>query len=210
MKHNNKHSHLLRISYHFFNMSRTTSAFSSNLLQAIYNNYLSDSSNITINISAPGSDPRFLTLDNFLTDPSYSTLDSSQLGYIYAALVNNLYAFIDKVKANSVPNLKLPEGIPSFRILITVSDGTVFFDSFKRTSGSNGTDLNTYDNFLKKAINENHASRHYIRQSIDHVECIESKWSSTTKALETYYAKRIGMSAQLSIGAIAFSYSTSY
>lgn len=187
-----------------------TSALSINLLKSIYENFRSDSSNSSITVPVQGKDPIVLTLDSFIENPNFSGLatftnnDISEIAKLYDLLVANLYKFIDNIKGNSAPNLKLPAGIPTFRIVIALADGTVFFDSFRRK------DQNTYQNFLSKTINENHASRVYIRHAIDHGMAIESKWSSTTKAVETYYSQRIGFDEKYSIGAIAFAYSTSY
>ena len=196
-----------------------TSAFSTNLLEAIYSNFRSDSSCTSITVPCLNSsntrqstegDPIILFLDSFIENPNFSGIasftknDPIELGKIYDLFVANLYKFIDNITKNSVSNLKLPGGISTFRILITLADGTVFFDSFKRK------DQNTFQNFLNKKINENHGTRVYISDAIQNGKAIESKWSSTTKAVETYYSKRIGIDTKVSIGVIAFAYSTSY
>jgi len=77
----------------------------------------------------------------------------------------------------------------SSRILATLSDGTVWYDSSKG-------DKNTYSNYKAKLINENHASRYSIRQAMDSYEGVgwESKFSSSDKGFQNYYAVRGGQS----------------
>jgi hypothetical protein len=76
-------------------------------------------------------------------------------------------------------------GLSESRILATLSDGTVWYDSNK---------INTYEKYKSKSINENHESRYSIRQAMDSYEGIgwESKFSSTENKFENYYAVRGG------------------
>ena len=73
-----------------------------------------------------------------------------------------------------------------FRILVTLSDGTVRFDSSK---GIN----NTWANANSKSINENHNTRPAIMSA--QLTCDgngnELKFSTSTQAFEAYSAKRI-------------------
>ena len=75
------------------------------------------------------------------------------------------------------------------RILGTMPDGTVFFDSSRLFR-------NTFENFKTKTINENHASRSAIRQAMDSQEGTgwERKYSTSTGVEEEAYAVRTGQS----------------
>ena len=85
---------------------------------------------------------------------------------------------------NFIKNLGLTS-----RILATLSDGTVWYDSSKDA-------INNYANFKSKSINENHASRYSIRQAMDSYEGTgwESKFSITNNNFQNYYAVRGGQS----------------
>jgi len=143
-----------------------------------------------------------LPLVSFLGNPNYSgfNIPEQELQNIYNAFISNMNTFINDVSLNNLPNYNL--GNIKLRIVVTIADGNVFFDSSK---GEN----NTYTNFLNKSINENHGTRHYIQQAFHSKNGIgwETKWSSSTQALETYYAVRLGMSEFGIIGVITFSYS---
>jgi len=179
----------------------TTSGFTTSTLEAIHSAF-----NNNLKYYSTSFGPSKIVLFSFLGNPNYSGLNIStdQLPLVYAGLAQSLFSFIADVSNNSVPNYNLGV-ISKFRILITIADGTVFFDSAK---GAN----NTYANFLSKSINENHATRHYIQQSFHAKNGIgfESKWSSSTQSVDTYYSTRVGMSETGAIGVIAFSYSNSY
>lgn len=77
------------------------------------------------------------------------------------------------------------------RILATLADGTVWYDSSKG-------EKNTYANFKAKTINENHESRYSIRQAMDSYEGLgwEAKFSTSTNDFENYYAVRGGQAPQ--------------
>ena len=77
------------------------------------------------------------------------------------------------------------------RILATLADGTVWYDSAKGNK-------NTYANFKTRSINENHASRYSIRQAMDSYEGVgwESKFSTSDSNYEDYYAVRGGIAPQ--------------
>jgi hypothetical protein len=80
---------------------------------------------------------------------------------------------------------------PSSRILATLPDGTVWYDSSKGNQ-------NTFANYKLKNIDENHASRYSIRQAMDSYEGTgwETKYSTTNNTYEDYYAVRGGPSPQ--------------
>jgi hypothetical protein len=77
----------------------------------------------------------------------------------------------------------------SSRILATLPDGTVWYDSSKGNE-------NTFANYQLKVINENHATRYSIRQAMDSYEGKgwEIKFSTTDNTFEGYYAVRGGAS----------------
>ncbi|MEY4769024.1 MAG: hypothetical protein RL637_1663 [Pseudomonadota bacterium] len=73
------------------------------------------------------------------------------------------------------------------RVVITLPDGTVVIDTKK-------TSTNTFDNFVAKAINENHNSRIAILDA-QLWPCgigIETRRSTSTGTIETYVARRVG------------------
>jgi len=184
----------------------TASGFSINTLEAIYSAYNNNLSYSSFNFTNPSTgQQQIISLVNFIGNPNYSGLnvDPDLLPIIYSGLATSLFNFVNDVSNNNVPNYNLGI-INKFRILVTIADGTVFFDSSKTN--------NTYQNFLNKAINENHATRHYIQECFHSKSGIswESKWSSSTRALDTYYSVRFGQAPQGCIGVIAFSYSNSY
>ncbi len=90
-------------------------------------------------------------------------------------------------------------GDDSFRVLVTIPDGTVIFDSAK--------DNNTHANAKNKAINENHNTRVAIMKAlVGNGEAMEQKYSSTVNRKEIYLARRIGLSTEESVGCVRISY----
>lgn len=180
----------------------TGSTYSTNTLQSIYSAFSNNLDYSSIEYF-DGTNTQRITLVSFLANPNFSGYNFPQnmLPTIYDGFKNKLNRFISDVSNNSVSNYDLGI-ITKFRILVTISDGTVFFDSSKGAS-------NTYSNFLAKTINENHATRKYIQQSMHSKDGIgyESKWSSSTQAVDTYYSVRYGFSTSGILGIIAFSYS---
>lgn len=79
----------------------------------------------------------------------------------------------------------------NFRILITVTDGTVVYDSSKKN--------NSYDNFTHKLINENHNTRlSIIGALIKHSgKAWEFKYSTSTQKREYYVAHRVNSRLQV-------------
>lgn len=90
-------------------------------------------------------------------------------------------------------------GDDSFRVLVTIPDGTVIFDSAK--------DNNTHANAKNKAINENHNTRVAIMKAlVGNGEAMEQKYSSTVNRKEIYLVRRIGLSTEESVGCVRISY----
>ena len=85
------------------------------------------------------------------------------------------------------------------RILVTISDGTVIFDSSKSN--------NTRNNALNKQINENHMSRISIVSAAlsQSGVAFEKKFSSSTGLFEEYLAHRLGKSSENCLGIIRWS-----
>ena len=183
----------------------TTSAFSNLLLSSINSAFNSNLKYSSTTFSTPKG-PVIIPLVSFLGNPNFSFYTS--LGFtfdeIYNGLIASINTFITDVSNNNIPNYNFGN-INKFRILITIADGNVFFDSSKNH-------LNTYNNFLEYKINQNHGTRHYIQEAFHSKDGIgyEAKWSSTTQGLESVYSVRLGRSESGIIGVIAFSYNNTY
>ncbi|MEQ1815243.1 MAG: hypothetical protein ABL861_01995 [Nitrosomonas sp.] len=123
------------------------------------------------------TEPAYASLNAILT-PAQVTKFRNRLNAVtgaptYTSLLN---------EANTVAAL-----ITNGRVLITLPDGTVVVDTSK---GAN----NTYANFQAKTINENHNSRIAILDA-QLWACgvgLETKTSTSTGAVETALAKRLG------------------
>ena len=88
------------------------------------------------------------------------------------------------------------------RIVATLPDGTVWFDSSKTN--------NTYQHFLNKCINENHNTRPAFLQALTSASGygFETKPSSTTAVnYQVRSAARLGSSQENALGVISFSLS---
>jgi|SaaInlStandDraft_7_1057024.scaffolds.fasta_scaffold74267_2 hypothetical protein len=83
------------------------------------------------------------------------------------------------------------------RILCTMPDGQVWFDS--------GKDNNTYQNFKSKNINENHNTRISIFEALRNYVGKEIKFSNSTGSKEEYYANSINNVPSISLGVLRLS-----
>lgn len=83
--------------------------------------------------------------------------------------------------------ITLSSGVLNGRVVITLPDGTVVVDTGK------GTAVNTYANYMAKAINENHNTRIAIHdaQEYECAEGVETKWSTSIGASEYTVARRL-------------------
>jgi hypothetical protein len=178
----------------------TSSSYSTYTLESIYSAFNNNLDYASMKYTDNNNLIQTIPLVGFLTNPNASNIPQNMLYNIYNGLKTNLENFINDVSNNTVTNYNLGI-VPKFRIMICLPDGTVFFDSSKGN-------LNTYDNFIDKKINENHASRKYVQQSVHSKDGIgyETKWSSSTRAIDTYYSVRFGFSSTGIVGIIAFSY----
>lgn len=96
-------------------------------------------------------------------------------------------------------------GITSSRILVTLPDGTVVFDSSK---GANNTHANAGAKPWTTGINENHNSRGAIMAAVLNQSGVgmEKKYSTSTQKFEQYLAHRVGRSQQDAVGVIRYSF----
>ena len=89
-------------------------------------------------------------------------------------------------------------GLLKARVLATLPDGTVWFDSEKSN--------NTHEAFKLKKINENHNSRLVILKALMDGEGYESKYSTSDNRKEEYVAIRLGASSEESLGVVRLSF----
>jgi hypothetical protein len=137
--------------------------------------------------------------NNNILENVYPNL-STALGSFLKSLTNSDWLYVDAgIKAfliDSSNNI-----YPGLRVLVSDSDGTVAYDSSK---GIN----NTFANYGKKAINENHNTRVAISQALvlpSGVE-VEAKFSNSVGTKQVYIAKRVGLDKRFSLGCIRVSY----
>lgn len=105
----------------------------------------------------------------------------------------NIQAFIQQYNGGSYPYL---------RVVITLSDGTVAYDS------GVGVLNNTFSKFIDKTINENHNSRISIMTALLSKigSGYEIKHSITNGKREAYNALRMGISSDDALGCCRVSY----
>ena len=87
------------------------------------------------------------------------------------------------------------------RIILTNADGTVALDTAKNN--------NSFANYLKKDINENHNSRLSVMRALQGENdgiCFEKKLSSSVRSVQTYMSVRVGGSAEDAAGVVRLSY----
>ena len=89
-------------------------------------------------------------------------------------------------------------GLLGARILATLSDGTVWFDSSKTN--------NTHEAFKLKKINENHNTRPAILKALMDGEGYEAKYSTSDDKRQEYIAMRLGASSEESLGVVRLSF----
>ena len=95
-------------------------------------------------------------------------------------------------------NLNKPS-ISGLRVLISLSDGTVAYDS--------NSSFNSFVDYKAKKINENHNSRIPIFTALisNSGVALEQRYSSSTGRFTNYIAQRVGLSAQDSMGCVRIS-----
>uniref|UniRef100_A0A6C0LMC8 Uncharacterized protein n=1 Tax=viral metagenome TaxID=1070528 RepID=A0A6C0LMC8_9ZZZZ len=104
----------------------------------------------------------------------------------------------------AVAEIKSIPGDESFRALLAIDDGTVAYDSSKGAS-------NTYENFTKGLINENHNTRPEILVAIlgNSGVGLSNRYSRSVGAFLKYQATRLGASTQTNLGTYRVSLSDS-
>jgi hypothetical protein len=113
---------------------------------------------------------------------------------IYIKTINILYELVDEsdiiIKKDS------------FRVVCTIPDGTVWFDSSKGSK-------NTWENFQAKSINENHNTRAPFMSVLlkNDRTSFETKYSSSTKVNEYRLTYRFGVNKSYPLGVIGYSFS---
>lgn len=124
-------------------------------------------------------------LATFLNGPSEA---------LYPTVANILQAFVNKCQTIAYPSTN------TYRVVATISDGTVYFDSSKGSA-------NTWANYKAKSINENHNSRPPFMKVLlnDDQYAFEEKFSSSTGVSENRVAFRFGSSKDQPLGVIALS-----
>ena len=108
---------------------------------------------------------------------------------------------LDLLVENCLKEINSQINIEKVRILCTLPDGAVFYDSSKG-------DKNTYLNFKSKSINENHNTSFVFFEAIKNDESYETKYSTSESVLQSreyYYAVRIGTSPENSVGVLRIS-----
>ncbi len=90
--------------------------------------------------------------------------------------------------------------LDGLRVLVTLSDGTVAYDSSKEL-------LNTFANYQARTIGENHNSRVCIMIALLNNSGVanEEKFSTTTGNHENYTAVRMGLSQTKPLGCVRVS-----
>jgi len=152
-----------------------------------------DNDIITLNIKNAGANAD--TQSNW--DIMAALFKTDKLVYKFDELVNdivnrNMYVSCKNRLDTAVLGLTSALGGPasgkSGRILVTLPDGTVVYDSSTKTA-------NTFDNYyVTKTINENHNTRPAIMatQLFGYDVAYETKYSTTDKKQEDYVANRLG------------------
>ena len=113
---------------------------------------------------------------------------------------NAMRKAMDIVVKNTQP-AAISVGGSKARLLCTLADGTVFYDSGSKVK-------NSFSNYKSKSINENHQSRSAIQKAILSDEGLgwEAKFSTSTNSYEQYVAMRVGMSQHDAMGVVRLSF----
>jgi hypothetical protein len=99
----------------------------------------------------------------------------------------------------AIPAVLQPSGI---RLLITVADGAVAYDSSRPTR-------NTWQNFVDRAINDNHNTRPEILQALLATSGVGSanRYSTSVRKVDLNLATRFGLSVTYPLGCYRLSQS---
>lgn len=129
-------------------------------------------------------------------------LDSTNWGF----MDTNIQTFITQYTSGTNTGV-----YPSLRVVVTLTDGTVAYDSGVSgnvTIGTNVVPKNSFTAFQNKLINENHNSRVAIMSALLSKigSGYEIKYSSSTGKREAYNAMRMGVSSDDALGCCRVSY----
>jgi len=162
-----------------------------NLVSTLLSNGTLSSRNL--NVKSPDAD-KTTTLNWQLIE---YLINSDNVSKNFTKLINDMLVSTSyDAAATVVRSLLIPLSAATGkigRILITLPDGTVYFDS-SRDGNADATKLNTFTNADKKTINENHNTRCSIisAQCLQAGIAFESKYSTSTKRSEDYVSLRVG------------------
>ena len=123
----------------------------------------------------------------FLNEPNFALK--------YDEAVRNLFIMKDNIDQD-VDNILRNQS----RILCTMPDGQVWFDSGKK-------ERNTFQNFKSKTINENHNTRIAIFDALKNSIGLETKYSTSTGLKEEYYANSVYIVPFIPLGVVRLSVS---
>ena len=131
-----------------------------------------------------------------LVKPLLAFLNNTKDEKAYKLMKDSMDAVVANTKQAAVN-----AGGSKARLLCTLPDGTVFYDSGSKIE-------NSYANFKAKAINENHQSRSAILKAILSEDGLgwEAKFSTSTNSYEQYVAMRLGMSQHDAMGVVRLSF----
>lgn len=140
---------------------------------------------------------RLLQLDAFAQATMSSGGVQSTIEYVLAPS-DAKYVTMREALNSAKDNFPVDNGLIK-RILVTVSDGSVIFDSSKNN--------NTRNDAKDKLINENHMSRISIVSAAlsQSGVAFEKKFSSSTGLFEEYLAHRLGKNSENALGIIRWS-----
>jgi hypothetical protein len=175
-----------------------------NLVSTLLSNGTLNSRNL--NVKSPDAD-KTTTLNWQLME---YLINSDNVSKNFSKLINDMLLTVASYEAAAtvVRSLVAPLSAATGkigRILVTLPDGTVCFDS-SRDGNTDTTKLNTFTNADKKTINENHNTRCSIMsaQCLQAGIAFERKYSTSTKRLEDYVSLRVGVQG-VSEGTVRYS-----
>jgi hypothetical protein len=139
--------------------------------------------------------PSVGNLNNLMSSFNNSA-GSSVYAFLESEAINAWIIMSNQIASWILQNNNNTDGL---RVLISLADGTVAFDS--------SSFFNTYVDFKAKKINENHNSRLSILNAMlgNSGVGLESKYSTSTEKFTNYIAQRVGMNTENSLGCVRIS-----
>jgi len=144
---------------------------------------------MSLNLPSSGNLANLMTNFNSSSSSSVFAFLSTENDISWTAMSLSVQSWINNNKTSN----------PGLRVLVSLSDGTVAFDS--------NSSLNNFVDFKAKKINENHNSRVSIMSALisSNGVALEQKYSTSTQKFTNYIAQRVGLSAQNSMGCVRIS-----